>query len=158
MNLLWKVQIHECNTPRIPTSEFAAPIPLTYWVVRFECTTPQLTYECPHWYDGKWAAATWAPQGGIGGNFVKTRQLLNVAGSEALMTSSNLNTDSDAASIQYAMKCTDFSSSNENLQINLGVDFATTDSTPSHISRVFTITPFKIQRSSFCVIPFLQLS
>ena len=58
----------ECNTPRIPTSEFAAPIPLTYWVVRFECTTPQLTYECPHWYDGKWAAATWAPQGGIGGN------------------------------------------------------------------------------------------
>ena len=125
----------ECNTPRIPTSEFAAPIPLTYWVVRFECTTPQLTYECPHWYDGKWAAATWAPQGGIGGNFVKTRQLLNVAGSEALMTSSNLNTDSDAASIQYAMKCTDFSSSNENLQINLGVDFATTDSTPSHISR-----------------------
>ena len=126
----------ECDTPRIPTSEFAAPIPLTYWVVRYQCTTPPLTSSCPHWYDGKWAASIWRQQGGIGGSFLKKRQYLSVSDTGFVMMTSNDNdTDSSEIAIQYTLKCTHFDVNDKQLQLNLGVDFFTTNSIPSHTSR-----------------------
>ena len=125
----------ECDTPRTPSSEFAAPIPLTYWVVRYLCTTPQLTVRCPHWYDGKWAASVWIPKGGIGGNFLKSEQLLSISGTVLQMTSRNNLTDKTLRSTNYALKCTPSTESGNNLEVALHVDLSTTDSSPSHILR-----------------------
>ena len=131
----------DCATPRIPPSEFSPPIPLTYWVVRYECTTPRLTHACPHWYDGKWAASAWSPRGGIAGSFIQPSQFLSVSGVSLTMTAGEKGKGeeegTDVVSTQYAFKCTQhfISDTNSNLEINLGVDFATTHSAPSHVSR-----------------------
>ena len=122
----------DCATPRIPPSEFSPPIPLTYWVVRYECTTPRLTHACPHWYDGKWAASAWSPRGGIAGSFIQPSQFLSVSGVSLTMTAGEKGEGeeegTDVVSTQYAFKCTQhfISDINSNLEINLGVDLATT--------------------------------
>ena len=132
----------ECDTPRIPPSEFSAPIPLTYWVVRYQCTTPPIISVCPHWYDGKWAASEWTPKGGVGAHFVHSKQLLTVSGTVLQMTSTSsaTATATDGAHVQYtsyAFKCvpSTLPSGDDRLEMKLDVDLSTTDSIPSHTAR-----------------------